>query len=212
MLELLESLRGVAPLMLIGQRVYVDTDAHLALQPLPPAEAGELLRRLGLEPDATTFRRVSNFTEGNPRLLELYAALRHAGEEVGDVWRLPRKSAAGPLFNRLWRRLDDQQRNSWLHCRSTVPLCRAASGPATTAAADLIARGLIKSDLAGGIALLPFTRQLVYVTLNGDRRAQLHHAAAHVRAQHGELHRRRPPLPDGRRTGRGGGNLVCPSG
>lgn len=186
-LELLESLRGVAPLMLIGQRVYVDTDAHLALQPLPPAEAGELLRRLGLEPDATTFRRVQQFTEGNPRLLELYAALRHAGEEVGDVWRLPRKSAAGPLFNRLWRRLDDQQRQLLATLsvyRTAVP--RGVWSGDESAAADLIARGLIKSDLAGGIALLPFTRELVYVTLNGDRRAQLHRAAAHVRAQHGD--------------------------
>ena len=134
-----------------------------------------------MEPDATTFRRVQQFTEGNPRLLELYAALRHAGEEVGDVWRLPRKSAAGPLFNRLWRRLDDQQRQLLATLsvyRTAVP--RGVWSGDESAAADLIARGLIKSDLAGGIALLPFTRELVYVTLNGDRRAQLHRAAAHV--------------------------------
>ncbi len=186
-LEFVESLRGLAPLLLIGQRVYIDTDAHFALEPLAPPETGELLRLLGLEPDAITLRRVQQFTEGNPRLLELYAALRRTGEEANDVLRLPRESSARPLFSRLWRRLDGKQRDLLAALsvfRSYTP--RDAWASAETALNDLIDRGLIKSDLAGGVALLPFIRELVFDSLDAERRLLNHRDAAHIRAVRGD--------------------------
>lgn len=186
-LELLEGLRGIVPLLLIGQRVYVDTFAHFALEPLPTSETGELLRLLGLEPDTLTLRRVRQFTGGNPRLLELYAALRHAGEEAGEVLSLPRQPSARPLFNRLWRRLAEAERellSALSVYRSTMP--RDVWTRDEAALTELIGRGLVKSDLAGGVALLPFTRDLVFAALRPDSRARLHHNAAHVRAQRGD--------------------------
>ncbi len=186
-LEFLESLRGDVPLLLIGQRVYVDTDAHYSLESLLPERTGELLRRLGLEPDARTLNRVQQFTQGNPRLLELYAALRHSGEAAEDILRLPQDPSAQPLFSRLWRRLGQDERNMLAALsvfRSYAP--RDAWTNNETALTGLIDRSLIKTDLAGGIALLPFFRELVFDALNPDLRSRLHHNAAHIRAQRGD--------------------------
>lgn len=186
-LEMLESLRGVAPLLLIGQRIYVDTDAHFALEPLPPPQTSELLHRLGLEPDATTLHRVQRFTGGNPRLLELFAALIHTGEDAGDILRLSRDPSVKPLFSRLWRRLDKEERDLLAALsvfRSFTPRDAWASGEASLV--DLINRGLIKTDLDGGVALMPFFRELVFESLSPDMRGRLHHDAAHVRSLRGD--------------------------
>lgn len=186
-LEFLESLRGAVPLLLIGQRVYVDTQAHYALEPLTAERTGELLRRLGLEPDAGTLNRIHQYTAGNPRLLELYAALRHSGEAADDILRLPRDPSARPLFSRLWRRLGQDERNALAALsvfRSFAP--RDAWPAGQTALTDLIDRGLIKTDLAGGVALLPFFCELVFDALSPDLRNRLHRDAAHIRVQRGD--------------------------
>jgi tetratricopeptide (TPR) repeat protein len=186
-LELLESLRGVAPLLLIGQRVYVDVDVHCPLEPLPPGEAGELLRRLGLEPDAPTLRRVHHFTGGNPRLLELYAALRRSGDAGDDVLSLPREPSAQPLFSRLWRRLDGEERellSALSVFRSFAP--RDAWAERDAALGSLIDRRLVKTDAAGGIGLLSFFRDLVHDALPPEQRRRLQGEAAFIRAQRGD--------------------------
>jgi tetratricopeptide (TPR) repeat protein len=186
-LELLESLRGVVPLLLIGQRVYVDVDVHCPLEPLPPDEARELLRCLGLEPDATTLRRVHRFTGGNPRLLELYAALRRSGDEGDDVLSLPREPSAQPLFSRLWRRLDDEEREllgALSVFRSFAP--RDVWAERDAALGSLIDRRLMQSDAGGGVGLLPFFRDLVREALPPEQRRRLQGEAAFIRAQRGD--------------------------
>jgi tetratricopeptide (TPR) repeat protein len=186
-LELLESLRDVAPLLLIGQRVYVDADFHFPLEPLSLIETGRLLSDLGFKSDDLTLRRVQQFTQGNPRLLELYAALRHSGDDTGDILRLSRGSSAQPLFSRLWRRLDENERDLLAMLsvfRSYAP--RDVWSDRESALEDLIRRGLIKADLAGGITLLPFHRELVYSSLSSARRVRLHKEAAYIRAQRGD--------------------------
>jgi tetratricopeptide (TPR) repeat protein len=186
-LELLESLRGVVPLLLIGQRVYVDVDIHCSLEPLPPGETEKLLRRLGLEPDAPTLRRVHRFSGGNPRLLELYAALRRSGDEGDDVLALPREPSAQPLFSRLWRRLDDEEREllgGLSVFRSFAP--SDAWTERGAALGSLIDRRLVKADAAGGVGLLPFIRDLVREALPPEQRRRLQGQAAFIRAQRGD--------------------------
>jgi tetratricopeptide (TPR) repeat protein len=134
-----------------------------------------------------TLHRVQRFTGGNPRLLELYAALRQTGEEAGDALRLSNDPSAKPLFSRLRRRLDDEERDllsALAVFRSNTP--RDAWTSAASALNDLIGRGFIKSDLAGGVALLPFFRELVFNALSPEHRVRLHHNAAHIRAQRGD--------------------------
>lgn len=185
-LELLESLRGTVPLLLLGQRVYIDTEAHYVLNPLLQPESGALLNALGLEANAVTLHRVQQFTSGNPRLLELYAALHHMGDEADDLLRLPRDSSIQPLFSRLWRRLgpgEQELLGSLSVFRSYAP--RDAWPKLDAAMADLVRRNLIKSDIGGGVALLPFYRELVYNAIPNGKRWRYHRDAGLIRARLG---------------------------
>lgn len=186
-LEFLESLQDMAPLLLIGQRVYVDTDIHVGLQPLSVGESNELLHVLGVEPKAVTLHHIHQYTGGNPRLVELYAALRQSGDEVEDVRILPQKPSAQPLFSRLWRRLGPNEKEMLAVLsvfRSHAP--RDGRPHMEQALTELITRGLIKTDLAGGIALLPFIRALVFDALSPERKMEFHLNAARIRAQLGD--------------------------
>lgn len=186
-LELLESLRGAVPMLLIGQRVYIDTDSHHALEPLPAAETGALLDILGLETDAAVTHRIHQFTGGNPRLLELFAALARTDDEAHDLLRLPRDASARPLFNRLWRRLDEQEHEvlgTLSVFRTYAP--RDAWPKHEAIIADLVQRNLVKIDLAGGVALLPFFRELVYAAIPPEKRNKYHHDAALIRSRYGD--------------------------
>lgn len=186
-LELLESLRGAAPLLLIGQRVYIDTDAHYQLEPLPAAETGMLLGTLGLDTNAAVVHRIHQFTGGNPRLLELFAALARDDDEAQDLLRLPRDASARPLFNRLWRRLDEVEHEvlgTLSVFRTYAP--RDAWPKHEPIIADLVQRNLVKIDLAGGVALLPFFRELVYTAIPPEKRQKYHRDAALIRSRYGD--------------------------
>ncbi|MBW7959481.1 MAG: tetratricopeptide repeat protein [Candidatus Promineofilum sp.] len=183
-LELLESLRGVAPLLLIGQRVYIDTDVHHALEPLTVTESDTLLNTLGIESGALLTHRIHQFTGGNPRQLELFAALVRHGDEAASLLRLPRDASARPLFNRLWRRLDEVEHEvlgALSVYRSFAP--RDTWSKYDVVLGDLIQRSLVKIDLAGGIALLPFIRELVQAALPPEKRRRYNLDAAMVRSQ-----------------------------
>lgn len=187
-LELLDSLRGVVPFLLIGQRVYIDTNAHFPLEPLAPSDTGELLRLMGYELDVVALNRVQKITGGIPRLLELYAALRESGDDLANLAAISKEPAARPLFNRLWRRLGESEQE----VLGALSIYRAYaprdiwSKQHQIALADLINRNLVKTDLAGGIALLPFIRELVYESLPPSHRRQYHQGAAHIRTQLGD--------------------------
>lgn len=186
-LEFLEGLRGTVPLLLLGQRVYIDTEVHIPLEPLPPDQTAELLRRLGVAADAATLHQVREFTRGNPRLLELYAALQVSGDAAGDILQLPHDPSAQPLFSRLWRRLDQGERallNALSVFRTYAP---GDAWPDQAAAlAGLTGRNLVKTDLGGGVALLPFFRELVYAALPPEQHRRLHRQAALLRAGFGD--------------------------
>lgn len=187
LLELLESLSGAAALLLIGQRTYVDTDVHVALDGLSVDESYLLLRRLGIEADGPTLRRVLAFTQGNPRILELYAALRSSGDEGRDLLGMTHESAAQPLFSRLWRRLDDDERallGALSVFRSFAPADAVAGNRHVLT--SLMQRCLVKADLAGGVGLLPFVRDLVLEALPRHRTRALHEEAAMIRARLGD--------------------------
>ena len=109
LLELLEGLHQNAPLLLIGQRALIDTDAHFVLQTLTEADVGEFLRRRDLPHSTSSAAALHKLSGGNPRIMELYAAL---ADEMD--WTSPRNlrriPSFKPLFNRLWKRLGDNEK------------------------------------------------------------------------------------------------------
>ena len=186
-LELVESLRGIVPLLLIGQRVYVDTNAHFAVEPLSLSETNELIATQGIVLDNIALHRVQNITGGNPRLLELYAALQRHGGDIASLPTISKQPATQPIFSRLWRRLDESEQeilSALAVFRSFAP--QDAWQKHSAAITDLIQRNLIKTDLSGGISLLPGIRDIVYESLPSTHRDMYHRAAARIRAQFGD--------------------------
>lgn len=184
LLEFLDSLRGLASLLLIGQRALVDTDSHYVLQALDNEQAGQLFHNLGIHLEESQLQRISDYTDGTPRLLELYAALIDVGEDIDDILQTPKSPSIQPLFNRLWKRLDLQEGT----ILSNLAVFRTAAPrhiwqAESASLVSLIKRGLVKVDSQGGIALLPFFRQLVYAELPKGHLQQSHKIAAHVRAE-----------------------------
>ncbi|MDX1414878.1 MAG: tetratricopeptide repeat protein [Candidatus Promineifilaceae bacterium] len=187
-LEFLESLQQVIPLLLIGQRALIDTESHHVLGPLSMADAGQLFTYADVHLEQQALQRIYTYTRGNPRLLELVLAFIKSGGKENELPGLAGDALAKPLFHRLWKRLDVHEKsilNLLSVMRSYIP---AKSRPESAGAiATLIQRKLIKPDLGGGIILVSFFRQLIYFDLLAEHRQLLHKEAAAMRAQLGEF-------------------------
>ncbi len=192
LLEFVDSLRGLAPLLIIGQRAVVDTDAHHALTGLPEPELQRLLQNAHINLSRQEAARLRQYTDGNPRLLRLFIALHQANEAnpenaasaLPDLGQTP---ALQPLFDRLWLRTTAAEQR----LLQTLSVFRSPAPQdawqAHTAAWDsLRQRGLLLTDEQGGVTLWPALRDLIYAELPVELREQLHAQAAVVRAGRGE--------------------------
>lgn len=183
-LELLESLRTLTPLLLIGQRGLIDTDVNYEIQPLTINDTDKLLR----QGDVTTLGNVGSVhraTGGNPRLLEIYVALQKSadpGEEI-DLGRAP---SIKPLFNRLWKRLYENEKQIIMGLSVFRSIAPIDVWQDHIGLESLNRRSLLKIDAQGGVSLLPIFREFVYEELSLPQRRQLNQAAAVIRGQRGQ--------------------------
>lgn len=194
LLEFLDSLRGHAPLLLIGQRCFWESDAIYPLDGLTEAQFRTWLTTLSIPHTTADAARLHAYTAGNPRLAELCVALYQAG--AGDtltavVDQLPQFQAVLPLWLRLERRLPPAERlvlQALSVFRSPAPVDAWLTGPAeqADALAQLIGRRLVQQDEQGGVALLPALREVVYAELPVEAQEDLHGQAAQIRAERGE--------------------------
>ena len=187
-LALLEALSGLCPVLFIGQRGYIDTPAHIALEPFGDGDVAALLAAGGLSLSAREVEQVCRATGGLPRLLELVIALVRDGDDLDEIVRLHLRADARPLFNRLWRRLDRPERELLIALsvfRSAIP---AGAWPAHAAAMrSLCDRRLAQLTDAGEVLPLPFFRRLVYEELRPEQRETTHAGAARLRTARGEF-------------------------
>ena len=187
-LEFLEGLRDVAPLLFIGQRIPLDTDLHYPLSGLTPAQITILLNQAAIPFTPEALQRLHQYTGGNPRLLHLCMALHQESETVSHLLRnMPQAPALQPLFERVWQRLDKDERHM-LQALSVFRTFAPADAwqPQGKALDGLIKRHLVQQDEQGGVALLPAIRELVYGDLSAELREQQHLAAAPIRAMRAE--------------------------
>ncbi len=193
LLEFLDSLRGLAPLLIMGQRAVVDTDVHHALTGLPEPELQRLLQNAHITLSRQEAARLRQYTDGNPRLLRLFMALYQQNEADGSpdlaqmLAQLAQTPALQPLFDRLWLRTAAAERRllqSLSVFRSSAP--QDAWQTHSAAWHSLRQRGLLLTDEQGGVTLWPALRDLIYAELSVELREQLHGQAAAVRAGRGE--------------------------
>lgn len=190
-LELLEQLQTDVSQLWIGQTVPLLAGARYPLAPLSPDASLRLVAGGGPQPLSAA--QLHRLTEGNPRLLLMYAAL--AADDPGAVSDSAAQDAAAalyatpayqPLFSRLWRRLTPAEKQAL----GALAVFRSPAPPAAARSADGLAgltrRRLLVADGADAVALWPSLRALVLSTLPGETRQRLHAAAAAIRAGLGQ--------------------------
>lgn len=187
LLAFLSSLRGLTPILFMGQHVPVETDWVESLAGLPQSATRQMLTQADVHMSSADLATLQAYTEGNPRLLKLFLTLHQSGESL--VHALPRMSKSPSLeflLNRIWQRLHKEEQNLLAALsvfRRPAPY-DAWSDQATLDA--LAAQSLVHMDEQGGVNLLPAFKAVIYNQLSPELREALHLDAAIIRATHGE--------------------------
>lgn len=192
LLSFVDGLRGLTPLVLVGQRVNLLTDEHLVLTGLTLAQTHKLLHQSGVAFRPEEVERLHVYTDGNARMMWLCAALCQPGQETltAVLDSLPQTAVFQTLFARLWQALSGAERSALQRLavfRSPAP--EDAFADQTAVFDTLSARHLLQQDGQGAVALLPVIRDLLladHAHLPAATREQAHLAAAAIRAERGE--------------------------
>lgn len=186
LLDLIDGLRGAAPLLLIGQRPLLAGDVHLELRGLSVADVGRLCRASGRSFSAEQAARLHTYTAGNPRLLTLLLALQdEADDAVARPAELEPSPSLLPAFQRLWRRLIPEERRALQRLSVYQGYAPEDVVPAETI--ESLARlRLVERDGEGGVSLLPALAPIIRDDLSPELRERLHGEAAIARLERGE--------------------------
>ena len=189
--EFLAGLRGLCPILLIGQRHTLTADHHIPLTGLDLAETILLLDEAEIPFTADEADHLQQYTGGNPRLLNLCITLYDHGKPLADITaELSAAPAFQALFAHLWQRLNQKERALLQYLavfRSPVP--EDAWTDKQSMLKSLLRRHIVQRDDSGGIMLLPSLRDFIYDDrrwLSADLRENCHLWAAKVRFTRGE--------------------------
>lgn len=185
----LESLRGLAPLLLIGQQLPLDADDYVTLAGLSPAGVSQLLLQQQGRAPITLRAEFHALTQGNPRLLKLCLAALAGGETPADLQAfLAAAPAVDLLFSQTVLRLPETERQVLLALsvlRSPAALPHQQTNTTEAAVMTLLAQGFLQMDRQGGLDLPLVYRQLLLRHLDAVTSQQLHQQAATLRSQTG---------------------------
>lgn len=191
LLVFLQSLRGLMPLLLIGQRSTLAADHYVTLGSLPPDALTPWLlhHRIRLAPEELA--QLHRHTGGAPHLIELFITLQQSGEPLETLLQ---QLAAAPtleaLLGRVLQRLSDVERGLLMELavmQAPTPTEIWRDGKTAGALRLLVERHLVQSDDYGRVWLLPAYRQLVLDALPAEKLAALHARAAAIFAERGQI-------------------------
>jgi hypothetical protein len=197
---LLESLRGLIPVLLIGQKPLLETDGLCALGGLAAPAVSNLLQQAGLALTAADLAQLHNYTGGNPRLLELFIALSGSLQRSGTgapasltetMAHFAHEPSLEFLLRRIWQHLNETE----MYLLELLAVFRHAAPRAVwsdhaqqTALDQLGTWRLVHADGQGGVYLLPALRETIYHSLlTSEEKELLHLEAAALRAQYGQF-------------------------
>ncbi len=187
-IQLIESMRPFAPILLIGQQLIVTPERYFLLTGLSVEEAGALISRGNAQLSEPDIQKLHAATRGNAALLTLFAALVQSGEAAATALReLEASPSMTVLMRRIWLRLKDDERD----VLSALAVHRAAA-PADAWKGQraviqrLIDRDLIREDQNGVLALPAWVREYTLANTPADARIALHLQAARQYETRGE--------------------------
>jgi tetratricopeptide (TPR) repeat protein len=188
MFALLESLRGAAPILCIGQTIPFETHSQHRIGSLEPVTIRDMLASNEVHLTAPDLVRLAHETQGNPRLIWLFITLHHSGEPLEKVLtEMVHAPSVEYLIQRIWSRLTDEERAA-LHIlavfRQFAP--QDMDRLDATVLNRLDARHLLVRDARGGVAIVPALREMLYRLITPEVREEEHRYAATVRAVRGE--------------------------
>ncbi|MEZ4679218.1 MAG: hypothetical protein R2932_33865 [Caldilineaceae bacterium] len=162
LVRMLESMQGLAPILIIGQQPLYDTDAFLTLNGLSAHATQVILAATGQKLTVDMTEGIHQYTQGNPRLLELSTMLLRDGESATDLLdMLTDQPSVEFLLGRILQRLSETERALLLELAVFRRSAPAAiwQEPELRAPLDrLIAQRLVHLDTSGGVLLLPAYR------------------------------------------------------
>ena len=180
----LEGMRGIVPMLWIGQQIVLEADTVMHLDGLSARDVRELLRFSNILWSQEVIEAATAYSRGNPRVLELLIALHQSGDSVEDVFKVGEGLPSIEfLLNRIWRRLDEAEQD--LICRLVVYRTPAPLDAFPAIVHRLAERRLVDISVLSGVSLSPLFRSIVLGHLSPAARQALHTLAAHVRAERG---------------------------
>lgn len=188
-LHLLEEMRGLCPLLLIGQRVLMDTDEHVRLGGFPPDEFEVFLEHLQISAlSAEQRQQLLTHTRGTPALIVVFAALLRNGDEVQSALQaLAKTPSLEGLFNRIWRRLNQAERDLLMQLAVFRHPAPQDAWQDQSAIFDRLSQcGLIHAVGQGGLQVLPHLKPLIYESTPTELRQWLHLQAREIRETRAE--------------------------
>lgn len=187
LLTFFSSLRGLMPILLLGQQVPLEADWVEVITGLNTKAIRQMLAQAAIELSAGELATLQAYTDGNPRLLKLFITLHRAGEPLADV--LPRMSTAPSLefiFNRIWQHLDEKAQNLLAFLAVFRRAMPRDAWPEPAVLDHLAALNLVQIDETGGSHLLPAFKAVIYHLLSPETREAYHLQAAVIRAIHSQ--------------------------
>ncbi len=195
LLPLLETLRGLAPMLWIGQKVSIAADEQVQVIGLSPDLVVQLLQHASIALSTAEVIQLHAYTQGNPRLLELFIAfhrlLDRAGATTSDVLNtFAQQPSLEFLLRRIWLHLNETEKyllELLSVFRNATPRSAWNDQAQQSALDQLLDWHLVQCDGRGGVRLLPALRDGIYQTLLGsEERELLHLEAGGLRAQYGQ--------------------------
>lgn len=189
-LHVIDELRNLVPIFMMGQRVVLETDIHIALTGFDDLELIEWLDLVGAPPMAEHERRaLIKATRGQPAMLSLLSTLQTFGESPQTTLSaFPDQLSLEVLLARIWRRLDEAERQVLTELAVFVELAPINIwGQRLNVVKQLIERDLLIPDHSGGVQCDTHLRAIIYERTPVELRRALHFRAAVELEKYGQF-------------------------
>ena len=186
--NLLELLRHEVALLLIGQRLVIESDFVYQLMAWSADDVSHWLAQRQIHHTDQNALELCRATEGNPRLIELCMAGWLPTESLTQwIARLPQNQGIRLTLQRIWPRLSADERALMQYLsvfRRELPIVALADQQ--EAVTQLINRRLVQSDSSQGVTLWPLLREVIYKELSAEKKTTFQKEAAQLRLVWGE--------------------------
>lgn len=177
-IRLLESLQGQVPLLLMGLQPVIESDHFVTLTGLSIDATEDLLREANYCYERSTVYKLYEYTQGNPRLLELCVMLLSRNESINDLLDvLSVQPSVEFLLSRILQRLTNIERAIVMELaifQKAAPEELWSTAESKEALLQLTTSRLLYYDQQGGVMLLPIYRALLVRRIPENKRRSLH--------------------------------------